>query len=316
MLGSCSGKTVLLVNTTGTFEDVWVSIVFKGMHFQATVVNTRRVKLLSLFLLALLLVPASVLASAQFHIQYRHWQPYDWAEPEAKSASSVARSQKGLGWQRDWGGNGLEADYDYQPLRIRTGDPAHNGHLHRFVTGGRFQQGRIQIQGRLGAQGTSNVFRYRDFPDRVLNGRVAVLHTIRDDSPIALGIGGDHRFGSFRWLPRLRASGELLGGDWELDLPVKAAWQSPSRRWRIAFAREGDRWATLDGDRAIESSLYLREWHAELTHRLGDFRPGLPDIEFGLGASIESRVRYRDLQQGMVDRRLGNAIYGSMRLNW
>ncbi|PXX89575.1 hypothetical protein DIT71_13685 [Marinobacter vulgaris] len=270
---------------------------------------------MTVLLLASLTLPRSVQAASDFYLLYRQWQPYDWPE-EVPSATEISRSQRGLGWNSQSAAGGFGADYDYQPLRIRTGEPAHNGHLHRLTFGGQWQHRLYRLEARAGFAGTSNIFKYREFHSDVVNGRVAMFRQVSEGSPLSLGVGGDHRFGSFRWLPRVRWKHTNDNGHWLVDLPVLMQWQSSGERWGLRLERKGDRWATLDGAREVEGALYLREWRAELTYRIRSAENLWPAVVLGLGASVDTRVRYQDLESGTLDLRLGDALLGSIRLGW
>ncbi|MEE3169721.1 MAG: hypothetical protein VX324_06290 [Pseudomonadota bacterium] len=270
---------------------------------------------LALALLAALAASGAAKASEAWYLSYRHWQAYDWPE-HATYASEVSRSQRALGWRRQVTGGDLGLDYDYQPLRLRAGEPAHNGHLHRVTAGGQWQWGRYRMAARAGLAGTSNLFKYQDFHHKAVNGQVAAFRALADGSPFSVGIGGDHRFGSFGWLPRLRWASTTGQGHWLVDLPVLLRWQSPDQKLAARIERVGDRWATLDSNRVVESALYLREWRAELTYRVSPARRWRPGVTLGLGGSLDTRVEYRDLGLGTVDRTLGDALFGRIRLEW
>jgi hypothetical protein len=100
------------------------------------------------------------------------------------------------------------------------------------------------------------------------------------------------------------------------DLPVLIQWQSPVQLWEFRVERNGDRWATLDKAREIESALYLEEWRTELTYRIHDGSGAWPAVVVGVGASVDTRVRYEDLNTGTVDLSLGEALLASLRLDW
>lgn len=241
--------------------------------------------ILAPFLVAILAMPCVVQASNSFYLLYRQWQAYDWPE-DLPSASEVTRSQRGLGWQKQSSASTFGINYDYQPLRIRSGEPAHNGHLHRLTFDGDWQHRFYRVEARAGVAGTSNIFKYQDFHSDVLNGRIALFRAMDETSPLSIGIGGDHRFGSFRWLPRIRWQQSNESGHWLLDLPVLLKWQSPGQRWEFRVERNGDRWATLDKTREVESALYLREWRTELEYRAYDGRGAWPAVTLGVGASV------------------------------
>lgn len=270
---------------------------------------------LVVLLVTALALPRAAQASSEFYLLYRQWQPYDWPE-NVPDATQVSRSQRGLGWRRESAADSFGVDYDYQPLRIRTGEPAHNGHLHRLTFGGQWQHRLYRVEARAGFAGTSNIFKHQTFHGDVVNGRVAMFRALSEGSPLSLGFGGDHRFGSFRWLPRVRWAHAGDSGHWLMDLPVLMRWQSPGERWELRLERKGDRWATLDQAREVESALYLREWRVELTYRISSGDELWPAVVVGLGASADTRVRYRDLESGTLDQRLGNALLGSITLGW
>lgn len=290
------------------------SIVIK-LHSQTMGRAASRFLPLMALLAAVMGPPRIVDASSDFYLLYRQWQPYSWPD-DVPSADEASRSQRGLGWHRRGDAGGVGVDYDYQPLRIRTGEPAHNGHLHRLTFGGYWQHGLYRAQGRAGIAGTSNMFKHQTFHSDVVNGRVAVFRALDEGLPLSLGVGGDHRFGSFRWLPRLRWEHASDSGQWLVDLPVLVQWQSSGERWQFRLERRGDRWATLDSAREVESALYLREWRGELTYLASPGEGPWPSVTLGLGASVDTRVRYRDLAAGTLDQRLGDALLGSLRLGW
>jgi len=271
--------------------------------------------LLAAALFTSLSLPPSGYASDAIYLLYRHWQPYDWSG-DTPPADDVARAQRGLGWRHTLTTGDVSLDYDYQPLRIRTGEPAHNGHLHRVTVGGEWLTGLYRVQARLGLAGTSNMFIKQNFHRQVVNGRVAVFRSAHPDSPLSLGVGGDHRFGSFRWLPRVRWERANEHGYWLVDLPVLLFWRSKSQLWELKLERNGDRWATLDERAAVESALHLQEWRAELTYRINTARRWRPGLRVGLGVSIDTQVEYRDLNTGTADLRLGDAMFGSIRFCW
>lgn len=274
-----------------------------------------RLTLLATFLVSSLALPCAAQASTNVYLLYRQWQPYDWPEGQS-SAKDVTRSQRGLGWHTQGSTSIVGLDYDYQPLRVRNGDPAHNGHLHRLLVGGEWQHQLYRLEARAGVAGTSNMFKYQDFHSDVVTGRIALFRALGDTSNLSLGIGGDHRFGSFGWLPRVRWEHGNGRGNWLVDLPVLIQWQSPGELWTFRVERDGDRWATLDKTREVEGALYLREWRTELTFRIFRGHGAWPTLTIGIGASFDTRVQYEDLNTGTVDLGLGDALLGSLRLDW
>ncbi|MBW4934141.1 hypothetical protein [Marinobacter sp. F4206] len=290
-------------------------IVFKGYRSQTTGHTKEWLIPLAFLLLVALALPRAAPASGDFYLMFRQWQPYDWPE-DVPSATEVTRSQRGLGWHRERSEGDVGLDYDYQILGIDNGEPAHNGHLHRLMVGGQWQHRLYRVEARAGLAGTSNMFKYQAFHSDIVTGRVAVFRAVSEGSPLSLGVGGDHRFGSFRWLPRVRWEHTGKRGLWLADLPVLLRWRSHGERWALRLEREGDRWATLDAARTLEGALYLREWRAELTYRIDPGKGLWPAVVLGIGASVNTRLRYQDLNAGTVDRRLGDAIFGSIRLRF
>ena len=144
-----------------------------------------------LFAIAL---PGPASAAGTLYLQYRHWQPYSWPNDEP-TAKDISRSQRGLGWRYQGATSTVSLDYDYQPLRIRTGTPAHNGHLHRLTFGGDWQHNLYHLETEVGVAGSSNMFKHQDFHRQVLNGRLAVFRAWHEGSDLSVGVGGDHRFG-------------------------------------------------------------------------------------------------------------------------
>jgi len=286
-----------------------------GRWYRIRRFTTFRFFLLAPLLFVSLALPCAVQASNNVYLLYRQWQPYDWPENQP-SDNEVTRSQRGFGWQNQGSAGTFGIDYDYQPLRIRTGNPAHNGHLHRLTFGGEWQHRLYRLEAQAGVAGTSNIFKYQDFHSDVFNGRIALFRAINESSPFSLGVGGDHRFGSFRWLPRLRWQQNDEHGQWLIDLPVLVQWQSPGQLWEFRLERNGDRWATLDNAREVESALYLQEWRTELTYRIHQGNESWPTVVLGIGASLDTRVQYKDLNTGTEDLSLGDALFGSLRLDW
>lgn len=266
-------------------------------------------------LAAALGLPCAVHASTDVYLFYRQWQPYDWPD-DVPSATEVTRSQRALGWRREGATGDAGVDYDYQILGIDTGEAAHNGHLHRLMVGGQWQHRLYRVEARAGVAGTSNMFKYQRFHGDVVTGRAALFRAVSEGSSLSLGFGGDHRFGSFRWLPRVRWEHAGENGHWLADLPVLLRWRSPGQRWDLRLERDGDRWATLDQTRDVEGALYLREWRTELTYRINADGGSWPAVVLGIGMSVDTRVRYQDLEAGTLDLSLGNAFFGRIKLQF
>ncbi|TDT37056.1 hypothetical protein DES49_3008 [Halospina denitrificans] len=274
--------------------------------------GTRRCLQVIILILGFSLV-GSVLASGA--IVRQQWQDYDWPVPASSSAQLVSRAQTAVAWVAE----GIPArpafHYDYQPLRIRSGDPAHNGHLHRLSVGVEGDMDQWQLQGRIGLHGTSNIYKYREPHREAVVGKVVLWRQLENAAVQAIGIGGDHRFGHFRWLPRLLWERSISGHQLRLDLPRGLYWQGPSRRWQFRAERLGDKWGALNADRDFKSAIYLEEWQLVLSRRFPVFNQGW-FVKLGLGMSLDTRVRYREKDRREVRRDLGNAGFGLVQLQW
>lgn len=261
-------------------------------------------------LVALVLVsPLPGLASGV--VKWQQWRNYDRPGP-ATAEQPVSRSVRGL---RLGDRDGLRFVWDYQPLRIRSGDPAHNGHLHRVALEAREQQGPWQVYLRAGIHATSNVLKHRDTHSDVWVGRLGLWRELPGTEGWALGIRGDHRFGAFRWVPALRGSLALGDSRLSVDLPRGVGLHGPEGRWRVQVQRLGDKWGALDDERRMESTLRLEEWRLTLTRRFRGLYRGL-GLEVGGGLSLETRVRYREESGRVIHQTLGDRPFALVRLRW
>ena len=89
----------------------------------------------------------------------------------------------------------------------------------------------------------------------------------------------------------------------------------PSQPVAAYVFRGSHKWGTLDSDRDIRNKLYLSEWRLESSYRIDT---GWRDvqIELGAGASLDSRVTYRDHHEGRQKVRMENRLYGMVALRW
>lgn len=248
-------------------------------------------------------------------IARQQWQDYDWPVPDTQNAQRVTRSLTAL----DWVAGELPGEpafhYDYQPLRIRSGEPAHNGHLHRLSVGVEGTLEKWRLEARLGLHGTSNIFKYWEPHEEAVVGKVTLWRELDNTHLTALGVGGDHRFGHFRWLPRFLWEQSIGGHYLRLDLPQGLYWEGPHKHWRLRAERVGDKWGALNAERDFRSAIYLEEWQLVLSRRFPAFAGGW-FLELGLGVSLDTRVRYREADRRQVRRDFGNSGFGLVQLRW
>lgn len=274
--------------------------------------GTRRCLQVIIVILGLALV-GSALASGV--IDRRQWRDYDWPVADTPDAQPVSRSRTAVDWVAEGVPGQPAFHYDYQPLRIRSADPAHNGHLHRLSVGMDRTLGRWRIKGRLGLHGTSNIFKYREPHREAVVGKVVLWRALGNAPLDAVGIGGDHRFGHFRWLPRLLWERSVAGHHLRLDLPLGFYWEGPGGGWRFRAERLGDKWGALNAERDFRSAIYLEEWQLVLSRRFRLASSGW-FLELGVGMSLDTRVRYREGDRREVHRDLGNAGFGLVQVGW
>jgi len=129
------------------------------------------------------------------------------------------------------------------------------------------------LQGRLGLHGTSNIFKYREPHREVVVGKVVLWRQLENAPVQAIGIGGDHRFGHFRWLPRLwgTVNRRTLPSSGSAPGTLLARTR---RRWQFRAERLGDKWGALDAERDFRSAIYLEEWQLVLSRRFPVFNRG------------------------------------------
>lgn len=172
-----------------------------------------------------------------------------------------------------------------------------------------------RLETRLGLHGTSNIFKYRELHREAIVGKAVLWRELDSAFVRAIGISGDHRFGHFRWLPRLRGEWSVGGHRLRLDLPLGIYWQGPGRHWRFRAERLGDKWGALNEERDFKSAIYLEEWQLVLSRRVPLFRGGW-FLDLGLGMSLDTRVRYRETDRREVRRDFGEAAFGLVQLRW
>ncbi|MGM0450365.1 MAG: hypothetical protein ACQERE_06035 [Pseudomonadota bacterium] len=257
----------------------------------------------------LLAIPLSATASGV--AEWQQWR--DYARPGPATAEQpVSRSMRGI---RLGDRQGLRFVWDYQPLRIRSGEPAHNGHLHRVALEALERQGPWQVYLRAGIHATSNVLKHQQTHSDVWVGRVGLWRDLPGADTWALGVRGDHRFGAFRWMPALRGSVAVGRSRVSVDLPRGIGWRGPEGRWRARLQRLGDKWGALDDERRQESTVRLEEWRLAITRRFAGMYHGF-GIEIGAGMSLDTQVRYREDGGRVIHQTLGDRPFVLVRLRW
>lgn len=283
----------------------------RGFGFTQTMLSLSRVWLLLLLLIRAVplcgLLVSGPVFSQTLGVQLQHWQP---AELEGRSDGQVPRQLFQLDWMIQPRTRML---YRYEPIRLREGEPAHNGHLHQFRTEMTRQWDFIEISAALGIQGSSNRFAYLRFSEEMLVGEGVVFRRFNENWMPDIGLAGDHRFGPFLVYPRLRWQGELMDWDWHLDLPVEASLRED--RWELELARVGSRWSVLDRDRRVETHVYLYEWQVSADYHLRQAYQRGPEVTLGVGSSFATRLRYRDRTQGRKTRQLSSAVFVRLKVS-
>ncbi len=262
-----------------------------------------------------LLILASPAQAGDWFAQGVAWD--DGRVTVAGESDRLQRHELSLGYRwlaDDPHDTGTALRYAHQPLRIRAGNPAHNGYLHQLDARQRLARGPLAAEMSLGVHGTSNMFKHGDFHRDALVA-TGVLWGYLGSGRGEVGLAGDYLFGQFRVYPRWRASFLAAGGELRLDLPVAIAWGPASRAWRLAVARHGDKWATLDSERQGRDKLYLNEWRAGGHYRI-DSGWGNLSLELGAGLGFDTRIRYRDDMAGRITVRPGDRLFGSLTVRW
>lgn len=267
---------------------------------------------------SLLLASVGPAAASGWSLRVQHWQsePFELAGADGRDTE---RHSLRADWHAKHAHGRTGVVYEYQPLLIRTGTPATNGHLHRLDLTHTTRLGETRMDAALGLHGSSNIFDDGRFllgggelRSEVLVGRFRVMRPI--PGPIdAVGLAGDYRFGEFLLYPRIAATTTLGKGELFLELPVSIGWRDAGGRWRVGLERYGERWATLDATETVEGKLYLDEWRLAGRYRLGRWRGARLDI--GAGLSFDTEARYRDLERGRVKGELETALFGFVKIS-
>jgi hypothetical protein len=210
----------------------------------------------------------------------------------------------------------LSFQYSYQPVLIRTGEPATNGHMHLVNAGYAYDDGAMRAEVRTGLHVSSNMFKHNDYHGDAWVTTFAVARGLRHRWLDDVGIAGDYRFDGFRIYPTLSRQFDRDGDVGLLvRLPVELALQPGSERWRLRIYRYGEKWGTLDRDRETEARFYLSEWRLEGGWQLPIGGDGL-GIGIDAGLSFDTRARYRDLElAGTVTRRLAPSPYAAVHVH-
>lgn len=243
-----------------------------------------------------------------------YWEPPGVRNDPLLSERDIGRRMFEAAYSQRGPGNRSYGRYVHQTLLIRGGDPAGNGYLHQIDVGYLWQSGDLTLDVAAGVHATSNMFKHGRWHRNAAAAVFAVHHELANEG-IAVGVGGDYRFGRYLIYPRLHLPISLGDGSLTVDLPVSAIWESDDSRWRLAAERYGDKWATLDAPRQRHSKLYLSEWRLGGTLGLPAGRLGVR-LEIGAGVSINSRVDYLDRSAGRRSVALEDRLFGQVAVRW
>lgn len=248
---------------------------------------------------------------SQWLVRYGRWQDV----VPAHASAPVTRGLLDVGFRHRNGRGGYALVYRHQPIRLRFGEPGHNGYLHRLGGDWYWRGDSWEVELGGGLQASSNLFRHGRFHREALVLRGGVTYP----APVVdrIGLGGDHRFGGFRLYPRLLHRFEWPGtGVLTLDLPRALTFDSERLPWQLRLERQGDKWGALDASRQVKSAVYLQEWQLTSRHRQRLDPRIFLDIE--LGVSFDTRIRYLDLQRGWREEALPSAgfIVVGLGLDW
>ncbi len=270
---------------------------------------------LLLILLCLLLLPAPAAAESSFYLEATRWE--DQSLRRGGDGNRVSREDLRVGGQWQQTGRDLGLVYAYQPLLIRSGNPASNGYLHQLS--GLYRQdlgAGLSLQLTVGLHGSSNMFRRLDFHRQALVGSFMVLKQF-EDNPIldAFGAGADYKFGRFQYYPRMDRTFALGTLDLAVELPTGMYLQPHHRNWTLALYRYGEKWGTLDRQREYKGALYLSEWRLEFNY-LVPLPTAAATLQLRTGYSFDNAIRYEDLDAGVVKTKFENSAYAGIGLHW
>lgn len=270
------------------------------MHF---IISEYRWLAISLLLLTFL--TTKVFANP-WSIEIQKWNATQFENSRQIDSAAIERGRFSISY--DWSHEHADTNlsYGYQPVLIRSGNPAHNGYFHRLDLGFRLHQGATQIEFTSGIHGSSNMYKHFDFHNEALVSIFSIMRTMSSDA-VQIGINGDYRFGHFRLYPRVYISKVLSkAGELTMDFPVALIWRK--HHWQFGITRYGEKWAALDSEREFDSAFYLNEW------RLGG-RWQVPvsktkvAFELGAGISFNTRIDYLDLVRGWQEKDLESAVF-------
>lgn len=262
------------------------------------------VKTVALFLTVLSFAEASADADTRWTLRARTWAESTVEEPYLSGERDVGRKEYFVAYRWLTSTSDTEASYAHNPILIRAGNPAHNGYFHQLDIQHQHVSENLNFGIKLGVHASSNMFKHGEFHDEALVGRFNFSYPVI--KTFAVGASGDHRFGHFQLYPTLSWSGEFAGGIARVRLPTMLQWQSASKRWHVALERYGEKWATLDEARELESAIYLNEWRLQGSWQIPSVWKGI-NLELGIGCSTHTKLHYRDLVLGSVETKLDPA---------
>ncbi len=258
-----------------------------------------------LTILCLLFSTTDVLA-ATWSLDIGQWQATEPDPAFEENPAKVKRRHVAIAYQ--WTQENLNSrlSYEFQPVLIRTGDPAFNGYFHQLDLIFEYRHGPTKFELTTGVHGSSNMFKYFDFHSDSLVVTFSIMHLVRDGGT-QLGINGDHRFGNFHLYPRVSFSKQLSAeGQLIVDFPIALLWRT--NHWEIGISRFGEKWAAMDSERDVESAFYLNEWRVGAKRQMPVFNDKAV-FDLGIGISADITVRYLDLGRGWLEMDLAPAVF-------
>lgn len=266
----------------------------------------------TLSLALFLLIWPRLAEASEFIIRYHQWEQSELSDIPNDENNELTRNEWYLAAR--WGEPEMRStlSYAHQPLRIRSGEPAHNGYFHQFDFAQKLRFANTLLDAKAGVHGSSNMFKHGDLDQEAVVLTFSALQKLPKLGIDGLGINGDYRFGTFLLYPRLTVTFPiLLQTELLLDLPVALLLRDTKGRWQFGLERYGEKWATLDADREVNSKFYLNEWRVAAYWRfVGLLQFATPEI--GAGISFDTEVRYLDLAEGTRTESLDPSFFVSV----
>ncbi len=229
------------------------------------------------------------------------------------SSSTVERRHYHLSYQWGTAGNDNQLAYQHQTLLIREGEPGNNGYLHQIDGQVSRQTGPWNITAELGVHGSSNMFKHQEFHEDALVGTFDIRYRVYHAQ---VGVSGDYRFDDrFRIYPTAARDIPLSDGSiLSVDLPVGVDWTSADKQVTLSIERYGEKWATLDEEQLVESSLYLNEWRVLGTVDM--LRSSNCSVGIFVGWSFDTKVTYWDLLDKQNRISLDDSFFTGVEVIW